>query len=256
MALRARLALALLLCSLPLPAAAAGGEIRGGLLVQPDSMAIGMSYTGASVRVSAQVPAGYQTAIRVLGKTETLEMKRKGKVAHLLWMSVGEVTFQAVPAVYFLLTSGPLAQAAPASALGEWGLGYAALAGAAGWEANLARELIRLKESEGCFLVGEGQLVRTSAAPAAGTEQWTGLLHFPAQAPAGEYRVDLFAFHDQQVIHLASTRFRLDYTGVARVLRSVAAEHGLVYGGVAIVAAVLAGLFTGFVFHPKRGRRK
>jgi hypothetical protein len=30
----------------------------------------------------------------------------------------------------------------------------------------------------------------------------------------------------------------------------------LIYGGVAVVGAVLAGLFTGFVFHPRRGRGK
>jgi hypothetical protein len=40
------------------------------------------------------------------------------------------------------------------------------------------------------------------------------------------------------------------------VLRSVATEHGLIYGGVAVVVAVLAGLTTGFVFHPRRGRGK
>ncbi len=260
MALSARVALTLLLLCLPIPSAAAGvaaaREIRGGVSLEPDAIPIGMRYRGATVRVSAEVPAGYGVAIRVLGRAETLEMKRKGKVAHLLWMSVGEVTFQAVPAVYFLLTSMPLAHLAPASALREWKLGYEALASAAGWEPGLSPELIRLKETEGCFRVGEGQLVRSGATPGGATDRWTGRFRFPAQAPAGEYAVDLFGFHDRRVVHLASTTVRLERTGAARLLRSVAMEHGLIYGGVAIVVAVLAGLFTGFVFHPRRGKGK
>jgi hypothetical protein len=156
----------------------------------------------------------------------------------------------------FYRSPAPLAQLAPASALREWKLGYEALASAAGWEPGLSPELIRLKEEENCFGVGEGQLVRSGATPGGATERWTGRFRFPAQAPAGEYAVDLFGFHDQQVVHLASSTVRLERTGAARLLRSVAMEHGLIYGGVAIVVAVLAGLFTGFVFHPKKGKGK
>jgi Putative transmembrane protein (Alph_Pro_TM) len=259
MALSARVALILLLLSLPALSTASGAaaeEIQGGIRLEPDSTSIGMNYTGTTIRVSAEVPAGSEAAIRVLGRAETLEMKRKGKVAHLLWMNLGDVTFQAVPTVYFLLTSVPLAHAAPASALREWKLGYDALASAVGWDPGLSRELVKLKEREGCFLAGEGHLVRSGATPGAAMQGWTGEFRFPAQAPAGEYTVDLFGVHDQQVVHLASTTLRLERTGVARLLRSVAMEHGLIYGGVAIVVALLAGLFTGFVFHPKWGRRK
>ncbi len=258
MAHHRRLPLSLLGCCLFVLAAGEAGApgTPARLSVEPASIPIGASYSGATVRVEAEVPAGYEAAIRVLGTPETLEMKRKGKVAHLLWMSVGEATFENVPSLYFLLTSAALAPAAPQGALREWKLGYTALAGAAGWDVRLAPELIRLKEQEGCFSVGEGKLLRASGAPAAATDRWSGQFQLPAQAPAGEYAVDLFALHDQQVIHLATTTLRLEYTGLVRVLRSAATEHGSLYGGVAIVVALLAGLLTGFVFHPKRGKGK
>lgn len=264
-----RLSLALFLCCLLVPAAAATGATEPGsplglssgrrpaaLKVEPGDIPIGMAYNGASVQVDVEVPAGYEAAIRVIGKAETLEMKRKGKVGKVLWMSVGEVTFEAVPVVYILLTSNRLAYAVPATVLREWKLGYEALASAAGWPSGSYPELIKLKEKEGCFLVGEGQLVRSGSAGSGSRDRLTGSFRLPARAPAGEYRVDLFGFHVQSVVHLGATTVRLEYTGLARVLRSVATEHGLIYGGVAIAVAVLAGLITGFVFHPRRGRGK
>ncbi len=260
MKLSARLPLALVLFCLLVPAAAATGVTEAGtpagLRVDPDHIPIGMVYNGAIVQVGAEVPAGYSAAIRVMGKAETLEMKRKGKVGRVLWMSVGEVTFEAVPVVYFLLTSRPLADSAPASVLREWRLGYEALARAAGWPSGLYPELIKLKEEEGCFLVGEGQLVRSSSAGGGSTDRLSGSFRLPARAPAGEYVVDLFGFHEQRTIHLGSTTVRIESSGLARVLQSVATEHALIYGGVAVVVAVLAGLTTGFVFHPRRGRGK
>jgi hypothetical protein len=255
-----RLPLAWVLFGLLVPAAAAGeAGVPGtptGIIVEPAFVPIGMTYHGATVRVSAEVPAGYAAAIRVMGKAETLEMKRKGKVGRLLWMSVGEATFEAVPVVYFLLTSRSLADSAPASVLREWRLGYEPLARAARWPPGLYPELIKLKEEEGCFLVGEGQLVRSSSAGAGSADRLSGSFRLPARAPAGEYTIDLFGFHGGRVYRLGSTALRLDYTGIARVLRSVATEHGFIYGGVAVVVAVLAGLTTGFVFHPRRGRGK
>jgi putative transmembrane protein Alph_Pro_TM len=259
MKLGLRLPLALCLFCLLIPGAPAGEvapDLPGGITVEPDSIPIGMTYTGATVRVRADVPAGYEAAILVLGKTETLEMKRKGKVGHVLWMSVGEVTFEAVPAVYVLLTSMPLAHAAPAGMLREWKLGYEALTSAAGATSGFYPELIKLKEQEGCFLVGEGQLVHAGSWGSGPTDQLRGSFRLPARAPAGEYSVGLFGFHEHRAIHLASTTLHLEHTGFARLLRSVATEHRLIYGGMAIVVAVLAGLTTGFVFHPKRGKGK
>jgi hypothetical protein len=260
MELSARLFLVVFLCCLLVHAAAATGATEpgtpAGVTVEPDHIPIGMAYDGATVQVDIAVPAGYEAAIRVMGKAETLEMKRKGKVGYVLWMSVGEVTFEAVPVVYFLLTSRPLADSAPATVLREWRLGYEALTSAAGWPSGLSPELIKLKEKEGCFLVGEGQLVRSASTRGRLTDRLTGSFRFPVRAPAGEYRVDLFGFHEQGAVHLGSTTVRLEYTGLARVLRSVATEHGLTYGGVAVVVAVLAGLTTGFVFHPKKGKGK
>ena len=256
----ARLSLVLLLCGLSIIPTAAGVAGSSGsparITVEPASIPIGMAYDGASVQVEVEVPVGYEAAVRVMGQGETLEMKQKGKLGRVLWMSVGEVTFKAVPAVYFLLSTKPLTDSASPSVLTEWQLGYAALAGAAGWPSGSFLELIKLKEKEGCFLVEEGRLVRSNMAPGGTTDRFTGAFRFPARAPAGEYRVDLFGFQDRRAVRLGSTTVRLEYTGLARILRYVATEHGLIYGAMSVVLAVFAGMSTGFLFHPKRGKGK
>jgi hypothetical protein len=255
---RGLLALVLFCLLAAAPAAGEGAESKApaNLSVEPSYIPIGLSYSGTTVQVRAEVPAGYDAAIRVMGKAETLEMKRKGKVGFVLWMSVGEVTFEAVPAVYILLTSSPLAQAASAAELGEWKLGYETLVRPGGSASGLYPELVKLKEKEGCFLMGEGHLARSGSARGDSTDGLTGSFRLPARAPVGEYTVDLFGFHEQRVIHLGSSVVRLEQTGLARVLRSAATEHGLIYGEVAVVVAVLAGLLTGFVFRPRKGMGK
>jgi hypothetical protein len=259
MGLYARGLFALCLLPLLLPAAwaAVGGEgqpqAMARLRVEPAYIPIGMTYSGASVQVDVEIPAGYEVAIRLMGRTERLELKRKDKVGRLLWMSVGEVAFEEVPVVYWLLTSTPLAQLAPGAILAERKLGYDALAGAAGPAAQWFPELIKLREKEGRFGVREGQLVRSGGGTA---ERLTGAFRLPALVPAGEYTVDLFGFSGGRARHLGSRTVRLEYAGIAMVVRSVATEHGLIYGGVAVVLAVLAGLITGFVFQPKKGKGK
>ncbi len=243
--------------------------VRGTLEVRPDNVRIDLFYRGAKIDVRAGVPAGYGgAAVRLMGHTERVELKKKGKRAGGLWMSVGEVAFDDVPTVYHLMTSAPLGDLAGPEVLAKWRLGYDGLLVASGDEATLRGELVKLKTVSGLFLVEVGTLrqqeggnhrVAGSVAAAEGGQEKPaaaltflhGSFRLPALTPAGDYVVDLIGFKDRQAFPLASVKVRIEYTGVVRALRELAMHYGLLYGVGAVVIAIAVGLLTGFVFERK-----
>jgi hypothetical protein len=242
---------------------------RGTLEVRPETVRMNLLYRGAKIDVRAGVPEGYSgAAVRLMGHTERLELKKKAKRAGVLWMSVGDVAFNDVPTVYQLMTSAPLADLAGPEVLAKWKLGYDALLLSSGGEPAIRRELVKLKAASGLFLVEAGTLREQKggnqrvfgsvaaaeggqAGPSASLRFLHGSFQLPPRAPVGDYVVDLIGFKDRRAFPLASVKLRVEYTGAVRALRELAMHHGLLYGVGAIVIAIAVGLLTGLVFDRK-----
>lgn len=236
----------ILLASLPWPSEATAT----GIVVEPQRVGIDLLYDGTTVEVRAEVPAGYEAAVRLLARPERLELKRLGKRAGVLWMRVGNVTFEHVPAVYQVLTSAPLADIGSPTVLAEWRLGYESLLPDQVPGSGLRAELVALKEHEGLFALREGALGRGGAgAPPQGPLR--GTFRLPASAPAGDYGVDLIGFKDRRAVHLGSATLHLEHVGAVGALRRLASYHGLAYGITACLIAIIVGLVTGLLFRPK-----
>lgn len=266
----ARLAMLLILfASMPWCALAQPATAAGSLAIRPERVEINLFYTGASVEVRAEVPVGYEAAIRLMARPQRLVMKKLGRKAGVLWMGIGDVAFEGVPALYQVLTSAPLAELGPPALLAEWRLGYQALVPDQAPGSALRPELVGLKEHEGLFALGEGKLegggpgvgIRGPLLAKAGTpppaaasyrtKLVTGTFHLPARAPAGEYMVDLIGFKDQAAVHLGSVALHVEHVGMARAWRHLAIDHGLAHGIIACVVAIVIGLLTGLLFRPK-----
>jgi hypothetical protein len=254
-----------LLASVSCPVIGDSTGAESAVVVEPERVGIGLFYTGATIRVRIEKPAGYQVAVRFMGHPERLELKRLGKKAGLLWMSVGDVTFENMPMVYQVLSSVPLADLGSPRGLAQSNLGYDALMPADAPGAAFRAELVAMKEHSGLFAIREGELAGlgtegqpkrpavagvTEAPEVTGTELLQGAFHLPARAPAGEYSVDLIGFKDQQAVPLGRATVQLEYAGVVRALRDLALDHGLAYGIVACLIAIGVGLLTGLLFRP------
>lgn len=254
-------------------AAGQASEPNGLIVAAPERVEIDLFYSGANIEVAAQVPGGYEAAARLMVRPGRLELKRLGKKAGVLWMSVGDATFENIPVVYQVLTSAPLADMGSQQERARWLLGYDALVPDSAPGSSLRAELVGLKEHEGLFAMREGALepgdsrnasdtpLLTNAAAgdsplsfAAGAPRLLrGSFHLPARAPAGDYTLDLIGFKDQRAVHLASTALHVEQVGVVRALRELALEHGLFYGIAACLVAIVAGLLTGRLFRSKSG---
>jgi hypothetical protein len=215
--------------------------------VEPSRVAVKMMYHGATLHVTAPVRDGADVAIVVEGGERDLALKRKGKVLGLIWMNVGDVTFEGVPDVYLLRTSCPLVDLADPEVLQELGLGFGALGrGAAASDPILRSELVRLKMRDRLWGVAEG--VVTLEPGDRGAKHAVADFFLPAKAAPGEYRVRVYGFEAGEGSLLGESTVQVSRGGVAAFISELSLHHGLLYGILAVVVAACAGLLTGVVF--------
>jgi hypothetical protein len=214
--------------------------------LEPEEVTASLFFNGAKVEVQGTVLPGYEIAILCKGKASHLALKRKGKVWGILWMSVGDVAFEHIPSLYLLSTSAPLARLAPPAVLEQRGIGYAALAGQNGTDQRFFHELVKIKEKEGIFAVHEGAVQLLPGA--GGIRQVRAQCVLPSTVPVDTYEVQLFGFRDGNGELLCSKSLPVEQVGAAHFMSSLVQSRPLVHGFFAVVVAVAAGLFTGFVF--------
>lgn len=239
--------LALLLLS-ALPALAAGGA---DFTVTPSEIAISTFYNGASLHLTGSVPDGCEVVVRFTGAAEEARMKEKGKVLGLLWMNMNTLHFSGVPRVFLMATSAPLDALGPAGA--ELGLdGLAAGVGiepASADRALLLPELLKLKQGEGLYRVDDSSVRLGPAAD--GRRAFEADLAIPSRLSPGSYGVEVFAVQDGAVAAQADQPVDARLTGMPAFMASLAFDHGVWYGVLASLIAILAGLGIGLVFQSK-----
>jgi len=215
--------------------------------VEPPRIAVTMVYRGSALHVTAPVSAGASVAIVLQGEERDLALKRKGKVLGLIWMNVGDVSFEGVPDVYLLRTSAPFVDLAHPTVLRELGLGFGALGrGGAALDPDLLGELARLKARDHLWDVAEGTVTLEPAGD--GVTMAVADFYLPAKAPPGEYSVRVYTFEEGVGSLAGETHVRVSRAGVAALITTLALHHGLLYGVLAVVVAAGAGLLTGVVF--------
>jgi len=230
--------------------AAPAADPPDALVVEPSHIPVGLFFNGATVHVSARIPDGYDAAARLSSGVERLELKQKGRVGGVLWMSVGDVVYLEAPVVYQLLTTAPLETLAPPAVRDEWRLGYpTVIVSADEIAAGMFPELIKLKERGGLYVTREDGL---RVSPDGDGVRVDGTFVLPASVRPGDYAVDLVGFRDARPLRLGSVTLVVERVGTVRLMWSLAMEHGLFYGSTAVVIALVAGLLTGLLFRSKR----
>jgi len=234
----------------------AGGD-RTLLAIEPDHVQVGFIYGGQKISVRSNVPAGDEVLLKVKGATRNLNLKKKGKVFGFLWMNVGDVVYEEVPGLYVIRSSHKLADLAPADVLRQFEIGYDALKAKIvtapdGEAGKLFGDLIKLKEKEGMFTIVEDG-IRHAPTPDGREEIATEFL-LPPKAPDGEYLVELYGFKNGSGTLLGSGIITLEKDHMIRFITSMAGNHRLLYGHLAVIIAIVAGLLTGVIFGLGKGK--
>ncbi|MBZ2172540.1 TIGR02186 family protein [Nitratidesulfovibrio sp. SRB-5] len=239
----------LLLCLCLLAATARADDGGVALAVKPGDIVIGTSYTGTTLHFSGEAPRGSAIVARFTGASGDLALRQKGKAFGLLWMNMGTVHLHDVPSVYLVTSSRPLAD------IGGTGLGLDAVrAGVQQEEGSAAQgadtldvpaELVRLKQHDGLYREGVGGITVTDDGA------FSAELAIPSRMSPGTYTLDVFALRDGQVVGSTSVPVRAELVGAPAWLAHMAFDRGLLYGVLATLVAILAGLAVGMVFQSK-----
>lgn len=221
--------------------------------VNPETIAMGTAYNGVDIFVSGTIPQDTEVLIRVVGNEKSEHFKKKGKALGLLWMNMATVEIDHAPAMLLLAPSDTLEKMRteqPAS-WQKLNLGFTALkrqiAVAPETEDKdfIFKEFLKLKQHEGLYGVQKNAVRYT----AQGVESaFTATLHFPADLPQGKYEIQTYLIMDGNIVGEARNSIEAKTVGAPAFLTFLAFQHGLLYGILAVIVAILAGLFTGYLF--------
>jgi uncharacterized protein (TIGR02186 family) len=223
--------------------------------VRPEKVGIGTFYNGENVTVTAAFPAGYEVAMKLTGPDEDLELMQKGRVWGL-WMNVEEVFFQKVPSLYIVMTSKRLDELARPGILERFQIRYrtlrsrAQLRGSRDSRPELFDQLIRLKEHDQLYSISENGLKIKHFQ--GHYNKVVAEFYLPPKAPPGQYKIELIGFKDKEAIILGSSTLKLEKKGLSAFLYNIANRHGLLYGFLAVLIALISGLSIGILFSPTR----
>jgi uncharacterized protein (TIGR02186 family) len=214
---------------------------------------MGMTYDGEDVTVSGNVPAGSQVAVVLISKDNPpLQLARKGRVG-LFWMAVKQLEACNLPFLYQVYSSGPLTSVASPAAIKELGLGYEDMRRqlvakctkgepAADDAEVLFGGFLKLKEEAGLYGVQEGVLTVNAGG------RFQQALSVSDRVPEGTYFVHAYAFKDGQLVGRATREMTTQKIGLSKWLVVTAQHNGVLYGAMAVVVALGAGLGIGAIF--------
>lgn len=224
----------------------------------PDRISIGTFYNGTRVAINGTLPQDCDVIVRMIGDTSELRMKKKGKVLGLLWMNRDTVTFESVPKAFLLYMPQNLegifqSQQKDAPV---WQLGLTALeeritvSPDSGESRTLVRELLKLKEKEGIYAVGDNVHYTPIAE---GRKKFEADIIVPPKLSPGVYKVEAYMVQNGTIVTIYDHSLTVALESFPKILSLLAFDHGALYGILATLIAVVAGLLTGVFFKGGKG---
>jgi uncharacterized protein (TIGR02186 family) len=221
-----------------------------------DHITIDSFYHGSTVSVRGIAEPGTDLIIKLSSEDTHHSLREKGKVGGMLWMTVGELDVNNVPNVYELHSTKNPDDILSRDEADKYSLGYKALGSRA--EMNVSgeertkwfSEFVKFKETSNLYSTSTGKI---SLADHEGKQSYYILTQWPYQAPPGNYTVTVYAVRNGKVVETATDHVMVEQIGVVKTLATMAKNNGAVYGLLAIMAALAAGLGVGLVFRKQGG---
>ncbi|MBW1982339.1 MAG: TIGR02186 family protein [Deltaproteobacteria bacterium] len=229
--------------------------------LNPERIEIGAFFNGSKVFVSGVVPADSEVAVRLAGMRQEVALKKKGKALGLLWMNLGSVTVRNAPSLYLLCLSEKLQELARENPE-QWqalNIGFTSLKREMSVDSDvdaddadsILEEFIRLKKSEGLYAVGRSSIsygeLNNDGKP------YKAIVEIPPRLTPGKYLLEVIAVANGRVLATEKNWLEVEEVGFPAFLTVLAFNHGALYGLLATIVAIAAGLLMGVIFKGEKG---
>ena len=230
--------------SIPLAAGSPAPVIT--MAVSKAEIHITAGFHGDLLKVTGTAPRDCDVILRLSSPPAEEILDLKGKRG-FLWLTVGKVRFKSAPRIYKLRSTRPIEEILSPEVqvretLGVEGL-KASLRVQPGVDAGLlVPELLRLKQDDGFYDTAGGGVTR------GGDGTYKTEFRWPVRGPSGSYRMEAFAVRRDAIIGSSFREILVHKVGAEAWISRLAASHGLVYGLLAVLVALLTGLAAGALF--------
>jgi uncharacterized protein (TIGR02186 family) len=190
----------------------------------------------------------YDIVVTVTGPRESVVALRKGRIFGI-WMNAESRTFVDAPSFLDVLSTRPFASIADAETLRREQIGIADMSlqqqtGPDVANANnpFRQAFVRIKQDR--HLYGETTNGVTFLTPTL----YRATIFVPAEAPVGNYDVGIKLFAGGAVMARTDSAFEIVTVGLERFIAGAAVDHGLAYGVITAMMAVMTGWLASVVF--------
>lgn len=222
-----------------------------------DHITVDFFYHGSTMSVRGVSDPGADLIIKLTAEDGHQSLRKKGKVAGLLWMNVGELQVEDVPSVYFLHSTRNIEDILSQDEINKYVIGYSALEKHVKMNAaddtergKWFNEFVKFKESSNLYATTAGKISITEKN---GVQNYYILTQWPYQVPPGHYTVTVYAVKDKKVVETATSNVLVEQVGAVKAFSEMAKNNAAVYGIISILAALSAGFGVGLVFRKSGG---
>ena len=202
---------------------------------------IDLGFTGKKVLLYGAIEGDGEVLVVVQGPREPITIRRKGRIAGI-WANEASVTFANAISFYQVMASEELDEWLPLTLRERHQIGVEYLSFkptddiSPAQQADFQTALIRNKQAlghygllEGPVKVLKGKLFRTEVV-------------FPANVPTGIYSMEAFLVRNGRMVSTQKTPLYISKSGIEAEIFNLAHDYPEIYGILAILIAVIAGL--------------
>jgi len=197
----------------------------------------------------AALRASYDLVVTVTGPRQTLRTRRKQRVLGI-WVNVDSREFVRAPSYLAILSNRPVAQIAQPDILRRLQIGLANFLLPQRIGPDIAdtvrddpfrRAFVRLQVQQGLY--SEIATAVTFLTPAV----FRATIPLPADVPTGNYTVDVKLFSNGALVARNNSALEVTKAGFEQYVADAARDHGLLYGFVTMLMALLTGWIASVV---------
>lgn len=244
--MRVPLVILALVAMLQIPADAARDDALA-IDLSEDLIGISTGFTGASVLLFGATEGDGDVIVAIRSPNSSVVVRRKARIAGV-WVNSDELTFNDAPGFYHVAASAPLDELLGEDSLGAQQIGVENINFkphdfvSPTEETAFRAALIRNKQRSGLYATDVGFVSFQ------GTRLFRTRVELPSNVPTGQYAVSVFLVRDGQIISTSTTELSVQKTGLEAKITEFAFEQSPLYGIIAVLIALIAGWFAGFVF--------